>query len=155
MKRLILVLCLSGLMVALSASSAFGIAANFNYAGNVKGSPNERVFFFLKHTSSGRKKVLGFTVLQIPYRCSDAPSGTTGGWQFTKRMRVNKRHRTFEGRGAWVDLPLDPVGKVSGKFRHGGKAVGDFKLRGELAGGGTHCHTGLLKWRAKKQPPPA
>ena len=151
MKRLVFTLSLCA-MLALPATGAFGFAATFNYTGHVKGQPTQFVGFFVKHPAGGHRKVLGFTVSQIPYTCSDAPSGSTTGWRFTERMRV--RHRAFEGRGDWAGLPLDPVGTVSGRFRDGGVAVGDFKLRGELAGAGTHCHTGLLKWRATKQQPP-
>jgi hypothetical protein len=152
MKRLVFTLSICGLL-ALPATGAFGFASTFDYTGHVKAEPTEFVGFFVKHGDGGHRKVVGFTVSQIPYTCSDAPSGTTTGWRFTDRMRV-RPDRTFDGRGDWVELPLDPVGKVSGKFRKGGVAVGDFKLRGELAGPGTHCHTGLVDWRAKKQAPP-
>lgn len=153
MKRAVVILTVGLVCAALSAPAAFGFAANFDYTGHVKGEPTEFVGFFVKHTQSGHRKVVGFTVSQIPYTCSDAPSGTTAGWKFTERMRV-RSDRTFEGKGDWVELPLDPTGRVSGKVRKGGVAVGDFKLRGELAGAGTHCHTGLLDWRATKQQPP-
>jgi hypothetical protein len=151
MKRFVLCLCLCGVLAV--PALAMGFAANFDYFGHVKGQPNANVGFFLRHLAGGHRKVTGFTVSQIPYTCSDAPSGATAGWRFEPKMRV-KRDRTFEGRGDWVGLPLDPVGRVSGKLRHGGVAVGEFKLRGELGGPGTHCRTGLLEWRATKQQPP-
>jgi hypothetical protein len=153
MKRLVLVICLCGLL-AVAAPAAFGFSASFNYTGHVKGQPTEFVGFSTKRGDGGHRKVFGFTVTQIPYTCSDAPSGATAGWRFKERMRV-RPDRTFEGTGDWTGLPLDPVGSVSGKFRQSGVAVGDFKLRGELAGPGTHCHTGLLDWRAAKQQQPA
>jgi len=153
MKRFVLCIWIGGLVAALSASAAFGFAANFNYSGHVRGNDTAFVGFFLKHGAGDTKKVIGFTVAQIPYTCSDAPSGATAGWRFVPKMRV-RSDRTFEGRGDWVELPLDPVGTVSGKLRRGGVAVGDFKLRGELGGAGTHCRTGLLEWRATKQQPP-
>jgi hypothetical protein len=137
---------------ALMAPAAFGFAASFDYTGHVKGNPVAQVGFSVKRSDAGRRKVVDFTIAQIPYTCSDAPSGSTAGWSFVPKMRV-KRDRTFEGRGDWVELPLDPVGTVSGKFRRGGVAVGDFKIRGELAGPGTHCRSGLLEWRATKQQP--
>jgi hypothetical protein len=154
MKRLILCVCLSGVLASLTASAAFGFAANFDYTGHVKGQPTTSVGFSVKRSDAGHRKVVGFTIAQIPYTCSDAPSGSTTGWRFVPKMRV-QRDRTFEGRGDWVGLPLDPVGTVSGKLRRGGVAVGDFKIRGELAGAGTHCRTGLLEWRATKVQPPA
>jgi hypothetical protein len=39
---------------------------------------------------------------------------------------------------------------VAGKLRRRGAAAGEFKLRGELAGAGTHCRTGMLEWRATR-----
>jgi len=153
MRRLVLSTAIALGLGAMTASGAPGFANSFNYTGHVKGQPTANLGFFLKHSATGKRKVTGFTVSQIPYTCSDAPSGATAGWQFVPKMRV-KRDRTFEGRGDWVDLPLDPVGRVSGKLRRGGVAVGEFTLRGELAGPGTHCHTGRLEWRATKQPPP-
>jgi hypothetical protein len=65
-------------------------------------------------------------------------------------MRV--RSRLFGRDGDWIGLPFDPVGAVAGKLRRGGVAAGEFKLRGELAGPGTHCRTGVLEWRAEKGP---
>jgi hypothetical protein len=151
-RRTALVLTLALAAAAMTAPNAFGFAAGFDYTGHVKDQPNASVGFFVGR-GDGHRKVAGFTVSQIPYTCSDAPSGATTGWRFKERMRV-RRDRTFEGTGEWVGLPLDPTGSVSGKFRKGGVAVGDFKLRGELGGAGTHCHTGLLEWRATKQRPP-
>ncbi len=60
--------------------------------------------------------------------------------------------RSFEGKGDWVGLPFDPVGKVSGRLKPGGDAKGSFKLTGELAGPGTHCRTGLVDWKATRDP---
>jgi hypothetical protein len=154
MRRATLILSLALTAAAVLAPAAFGFSSSFDYAGHVKGQPTGSVGFFVGRGDGGHRKVAGFTVSQIPYTCSDAPSGSTTGWRFKERMRV-RRDRTFEGTGDWVGLPLDPTGSVSGKLRHGGVAVGDFKLRGELAGAGTHCHTGLLEWRATKQQPPA
>jgi hypothetical protein len=153
MKRFVSITSVALLAAGLGASAASGFLAVFDYQGHVKGDQIADVGFFVKRADSGRKRVTQFTVTQAPYSCRDAPPGRTGGWRFLEKMRV-KRDRTFEGRGEWVGLPLDPVGKVSGKLRRGGVAVGEFKLRGELAGAGTHCGTGVLEWRATKQQPP-
>jgi hypothetical protein len=153
MKRLVLYICLAGSLAAITVPSAFGFAGNFDYTGHVKGNPNASVGFFAQRTGTGQRKVAGFTVSQVPYTCSDAPSDTTAGWQFEPKMRV-KSDRTFSKSGDWKGLPLDPVGSVSGKLRRGGVAVGEFKLRGELAGAGTHCTTGRLNWRATRQQSP-
>ena len=68
-------------------------------------------------------------------------------------MRV--RHREFSGQGDWLELALDPSGRVSGRFQRNGVVVGTFRIHGELAGPGSSCYTGLLSWRATKQQPPA
>jgi hypothetical protein len=153
MKRLIPATVISLLGAGLAASTALAFPAVFDYSGHVRGNQSAFVAFSVKRSDSGVKRVVGFTVGQVPYTCSDAPSGATTGWRFDERMRV-KGDRTFEARGEWVGQPLDPVGRVSGKLRRGGIAVGEFKLRGELAGAGTHCGTGVLEWRTTKQPPP-
>jgi len=149
MKRLVLSVCLCGLLAGLAAPSSFGFAAGFDYVGQAQ-EPHGSVGFFVGRSASGGKLVTGFTVTGVPYECSDAAAGITAGWRFKPRMPVKSRE--FEGRGDWVGLPLDPVGRVGGKLRRGGVAVGQLKLRGELAGPGTHCHTGLLDWRATKNP---
>ena len=151
MKRFALSICICGLLAGLSAPASFGFAANFDYLGQVKGEPGSSVGFFLERPTDGPKRVTGFTAVGVPYDCRDALSGVTAGWRFEPRMRVKSRR--FDGRGDWVGLPLDPVGTVSGKLRRGGVVVGDLKLRGELAGPGTHCRTGLLDWRATKNQP--
>jgi hypothetical protein len=149
-KRFLLSICACGMLAAVSAPSSLGFAGNFDYVGQVKGEPGTYVGFFLELSNTGKKRVDGFTVTGIPYDCRDAPSGITAGWSFEPRMRV--RSRQFEGKGDWVGLPLDPVGAVAGKLRRRGVAAGEFKLRGELGGAGTHCRTGLLEWRAEKRP---
>jgi len=155
MKRFVLFTCLWSLLGAVIAQSALGFELNqFSYEGHVKAEPGAFVGFAVNSTAGQRKRVARFTVTQVPYNCSDAPSGTTAGWRFADSTGV-EADRTFGGSGDWIGQPLDPVGRVSGKLRKGGVAVGDFKLRGELAGSGTHCTTGLLDWRATKQPPPA
>ena len=153
MKRLIPATVISLLAAGLAASTALAFPAVFDYSGHVRGNQSAFVAFSVKRTDSGARKVTRFTVGQVPYTCTDAPSGTTDGWRFDRWLRVHS-DRTFDARGEWVGQPLDPFGRVSGKLRRGGVAVGEFKLRGELAGSGTHCRTGLLEWRATKQPPP-
>jgi len=148
MRRFAPLIVLCGALSAVSASSSFGFAGNFDYVGTVKDEPTSYVGFYLEHPAGAPKRVTGFTVAQVPYRCSDAPPGDTTGWQFKPKMKVKARR--FEGDGDWVGLPFDPVGTVSGKLRPGGVAKGEFKLSGELAGPGTHCHTGKLAWKASR-----
>ena len=151
MKRVALSLCICGVVCAAAATASFGFLLDFDYFGTVKGQEGSQVGFEVGKSASGRKQVTEFTVLDVAYSCSDAPSGTTtGGWVFDRKLRI--RSRSFEGKGDWVGLPFDPVGKVSGKLRPGGNAKGSFKLTGELAGPGTHCKTGLVDWKATKNP---
>jgi hypothetical protein len=146
MKRLVLSIAVCGALSAASASSSLGFSGAFDYVGTAKDQPVSFVGFFLDHPAGAPKRVTGFTVTQVPYECSDAPPGFTTGWRFKPKMRV--KSRKFDGKGDWVGLPLDPVGAVSGKLRRSGAVVGEFKLRGELAGPGTHCRTGKLGWKA-------
>jgi hypothetical protein len=150
MKRFLLSICACGALAALAAPATFGFAGNFDYVGQVKGEPGTYIGFFLERSATGKKRVEGFTVTGIPYDCRDALSGITAGWSFEPGMRV--RSRLFGRDGDWVGLPFDPVGAVAGKLRRGGVATGELKLRGELAGPGTHCRTGRLEWRAGKGP---
>ena len=150
MKRFALFLGLCALLALASAPASFGFAANFDYLGQVKGQDGSSVGFSIGRSASGRKRVIDFTVTRAAYECRDAPPGLTDGWVLDRGLRVKARR--FEGRGDWIGLPLDPVGKVTGKLRPGGRASGSFKIRGELAGPGTHCNTGLVGWRATRAP---
>lgn len=148
MKRILITIAA---VTALAAGSAFGFAFSFDYSGNVKGD-SALVGFSLKHPAGGHKKVVDFTVSQMAITCSDSfETRSADGYQFDPRMRV--KHRKFAGTGDWTLIGLDPSGSVAGKFHHGGTASGTLKLHGELAGAGTHCHTGELKWKTTKQQP--
>jgi hypothetical protein len=139
-------------LASLVAGSAFGFEANFDYFGHVKHDPESSVGFRIEPTSSGHRRVTTFTVTQVPITCSDDPSTrSTGGYEFGHGMRV--RHHEFAGKDDWIVIALDPSGAVAGKFHPGGTATGTFRLHGELAGEGTHCHTGELGWRATKAEP--
>jgi hypothetical protein len=73
MRRLLLSIAIALVAGALIAPGSFGFAANFDYFGHVKGQPSANVGFFVKRSDAGHRKVVGFTVSQIPYTCSDAP----------------------------------------------------------------------------------
>ena len=77
-----------------------------------------------------------------------ATRSTGGGFIVDDAMRV--KHRAFAGGGDWTVILLDPTGSVAGTLKPGGTATGTFRLHGELAGMGTHCHTGPLDWKATK-----
>ena len=139
--------CLACLAVAAGPASGFSI--DFDYSGHVKHEQASSVGFKAGRSGSGHKRVTEFTVTHVPITCSDSDATTsTDGYQFAQPMRV--KHRQFAGSGDWTVILLDPSGSVSGKLRPDGTAVGTFRLRGELAGTGTHCHTGPLDWTAIK-----
>ena len=147
-KRIALSFGACALLAAAAAPSSFGFAAGFDYLGEVKGQDGTSVGFSIDRSASGHRRVSEFTITRVAYDCRDAPAGLTDGWVFDPGIRVKSRR--FEGRGDWIGLPLDPVGKLTGKLRRGGRASGSFKIRGEFAGAGTHCSTGLLDWRASR-----
>jgi hypothetical protein len=138
--------------LVLGAGPAPGFSGNFGYTGDIDGHPGATVGFNVKTKANGHRRVTDFTVAQVPITCSDSTQTTASdGYRFPQGMPVVNRE--FEGRGEWVVQLLDPRGSVDGAFRHhGAKASGNVKLRGELAGPGTHCHTGPLTWHVAKAP---
>jgi hypothetical protein len=139
-------------LASLAAGSAFAFENNSDYSGGIKGTFGHNVGFSIERSASGHKRVTDFNVTNLPITCSDSGETTsTGGYNFPGPMRV--RHHEFSGKGDWEVFALDPSGPVAGKFKPGGKAAGTLKLHGELAGPGTHCHTGPLEWKATKNPP--
>jgi hypothetical protein len=131
------------------SSSALGFEGNFDYVGSITGHPLGNVGFKIAKTASGHRRVAHFTASSLPITCSDDPATTsTGGYEFGRGMRVV--HHSFSGSGDWIVIALDPTGSVGGTFKDNAHVRGTFKLRGELAGPGTHCHTGELKWHAGK-----
>jgi hypothetical protein len=150
LKRIALSLCICGLASAAVTPAAFGFSASFDYTGTVRGQATSSVGFSIERSATGHKRVTEFTVVGVDYTCNDAPPGQTGGWMLDRVLRV--KARKFDGKGDWTGLPFDPVGRVSGKLKPGGRASGSFKLTGELGGPGTHCRTGLVDWTASKLP---
>jgi hypothetical protein len=137
--------------LALAATPALGFNSNFGYSGSVEDSTSfTNLGFDLKAKPGGGKVVQHFTLTSLPIACSDSPDTTSsGGFQLHGGMRVTDRH--FSGRGDWSTTPTDPRGSVQGVFHRGHTASGVLKLHGELAGPGTHCHTGELGWAAVRR----
>jgi hypothetical protein len=136
-------------VVALCATtSASAFSLNFDYQGSVGGGLNNLGFNVVR-TQSGSRKVQKFTLTSLPITCSDSlDTVSSGGFELHGSLKVN--HRRFSGKGDWSTTAADPSGSVEGKLRRNGTAVGTLKLRGELAGPGTHCHTGGLDWTAAR-----
>jgi hypothetical protein len=136
---------------ALWAAPALGFNSNFGYSGSVEGTNGfSNLGFDLRHKPGGGNVVQNFTLTALPIACSDSPDTTsTGGFRLHGGMRVADRH--FSGSGDWSTTPIDPRGSVQGVFHRGHTASGILKLHGELAGPGTHCHTGALGWVAVRR----
>jgi hypothetical protein len=149
----VLVGCLTGVVLAGIAACAASPAEalpnqQFDYEGHIAGATTT-VLFNVGRTASGHRVVRRFSVTSVPIDCSDSPDDTSSdGYRLKPQMKI--RNGAFEGQGDWRVLLLDPEGSVSGRFTHPGVARGILKIRGELAGDGTHCHTGELHWRATK-----
>jgi hypothetical protein len=140
-------------IASLAAGTAFGFEGNFDYSGSVKhDSPFSSIGFRIEPTNNGHRKVTTFTVTNVPITCTDSTDPrSTGGYELDDSMRI--KHGEFAGSGEWLVIAQDPAGSVTGKFHPGGVATGTLRIHGELAGPGTHCHTGELGWKATKNPP--
>jgi hypothetical protein len=121
---------------------------NGDYTGTVKNAPGELSFDVDK--IDGHKSVVGFTVSGVEYTCDVGSDGTSDGMVFDTIARVH-HDGTFATKGEVFLLGSDPHGKLEGVIGHG-KAHGTFKIKGELAGPSTDCATGLLGWKAQKNP---
>jgi hypothetical protein len=136
-------------VAALAAPCALGFSENADYLGSVEGAAGFANLGFDLVKKDGRQVVKHFHVTSVPIACSDSPDTTsTGGFQLHEGMKVSHRH--FSGSGDWSTLATDPNGAVTGTLHRGHTASGVLKLHGELAGPGTHCHTGELGWAAVK-----
>jgi hypothetical protein len=121
---------------------------NGDYTGTVKNAPGELSFDVDK--IDGHKSVVDFTVSDVEYTCEVGSDGTSDGMVFDKIARVH-HDGTFATNGEVFLLGSDPSGRLDGVIDHG-KAHGTFKIKGELGGPSTDCKTGLLGWKAQKNP---
>ena len=134
-------------LALLGPAVAIGFFAG-DYAGNVKGDPQAEVFFEVKRTDSGRK-VKHFISEDVDFTCTVGTPGETEPMEILATFPV--RDRRFKGKGEAVLIGADPFGKVTGRFKRNGVAVGTLLLRGELDGNpGSQCTTGFVEWRAEK-----
>jgi hypothetical protein len=121
---------------------------NGDYTGVVKHAPGQVAFDVDK--IDGHRSVVDFSVTGVEYTCDVGSDGTSDGMVFDTIARIHK-DGTFATKGEVFLLGSDPSGKLDGVIDHG-KAHGTFKVKGELAGPSTDCKTGLLGWKAEKNP---
>jgi hypothetical protein len=151
MRRAALAVTLCLLTALAVAGGAWGLISG-DYKGHVRGDPLSEVSFQVNKSESGRKRIEGFTIHNVTYTCEADPDGRTDGHVFLVSMRV-RNDGTFSGEGEWTTAFADPTGKVRGVLNPP-KAHGSFRVRGDLAGKGTDCRTGLQEWKAEKDTGP-
>jgi hypothetical protein len=138
---------LGSVLALFVAGTASGVIAG-DYAGNVNGDEGALVTFQVKKTDNA-KRVKSFITDDVDFTCTVGTPGETVTMQILASFPVEDQR--FKGSGEAVGIPADPFGKVTGKFKPGGRAVGTLKLRGELDGEvGSHCTTGVVGWRAER-----
>ena len=94
-----------------------------------------------------KKVAAGFAWKNLDVDCHQGWSQTDGS--FTRRMRV--RHGRFHGTGRTDTAGGVVIAKVSGRFaRHGNRARGKIRVRGNFNAGATSCDTGRDRWRAHR-----
>lgn len=153
-RRALPTLAAAAAALVLATSAAVAFLATADYSGEVRDDPASNIGFDIRRTDAGVRRVVNFTIFNLEMTCTDSKEPRTGGWRFDRRMRIHE-DGTFSGRGDWIDLPVDPVGFVRGAMLGGGEARGQVRARGELAGPGTHCDTGRLRWDAQKEQLPS
>jgi hypothetical protein len=145
----------SMIAVVLLAASAYG-RGSVDYGGTVEKDPNTAIAFDVNGPAKHRK-VQSLTVYGVNVACdADSFSGRQGTLAFgDKALKVTKKGK-FKG-SVTKNLLVRAVGfptkysiQISGKIK-GKKAGGTVSVH--LSGGGTHCYSGSLKWKAKKPPP--
>jgi hypothetical protein len=140
----VLIMAVAVLLVPASAAAIF-IGP---YQGQIKGDALSEIGFDTERTDSGRKRVVQFFTDGISFTCTVGADGRTEPMLVDATFRLN-RDREFKGKGDMI-TEVDPVGKVVGRLKRGGRAVGTVRITGELAGAGSQCTTGVQEWRAAK-----
>ncbi len=147
---------IAGLALAiLVPTGALGISVGGNYHGAVQSDKSSSINFDVKRTDSGKRRVANFVGAQLDFTCEGGDPGETSGVLLDRGFRV-KRDRTFGGKADATILGFDPPAKLTGKLRRHGRAVGTFRVHGEIDPNnqpGIDCDTGVLEWKAKRQPP--
>ena len=120
-----------------------------DYHGQIKGDALTELGFDVKRSDSGHKRVRFFVADGVSFTCTVGADGRTDPMQIDATFPVN-RDGEFKGKGD-VITNVDPVGKVTGRLKRGGRAAGTLRISGELDGAGSSCTTGVQEWRAEKQ----
>ena len=143
MKR---VLIGAGLIAALAFPATL-IAGVRHFEGSVHQGGTVR--FVTKVKRGKTVKVRRFVFNHVPLECDDGASTVGDVGTPPPAMKVNKRHRfhgNFTSSGGGKHLHID--GKIT---RHGRKARGRLRVRGDFGGGATNCDTGTDRWSARRQ----
>jgi hypothetical protein len=156
LNRLLIPLALAVALVG--AAGALAIPIDTEYNGHAKGDAGGSfVGFDVKKASNGTRKVKHFQVSGLDFECDGGSPGQTGVIFVDDPFPVN-RNGEFGGRShATIPPAIDPLAKVTGKLKPGGKAVGAIRMHGKLdpeGQPGVKCDTGTRGWKAEKGPPP-
>ena len=135
----------AGVIVALAIPAPTSAAVSYFQGRDRDGGT---VSFEAKFRHGRAKRVaVGFAWNELNVRCGEGWSQTDGS--FTRRMRV--RHGRFQGTGRTDTAGGVVIAKVSGRFaRHGNRAHGKIRVRGNFNAGATSCDTGRDRWRAHR-----
>ena len=124
-------------------------AASRTHSGEIEGDPSSLIAFDIIKTDFSGRRVSNMVFEKAPYTCESDPSGQTDPMDVKGSFRV--RHHEFGGtRELDPNATIDPSAKITGKLKDGGKVVGTLRVKGELAGTGSDCHSATLDWAAQK-----
>jgi hypothetical protein len=153
MKRTAAALAAGLALMALGATGALGILIDTEYQGHAKGDAGGSFVGFDVKQSHGEKKVKNFQVQGLDFECDGGSPGQVGPTSVDDAFPVNDNGE-FGGRSHATIFPVfDPMAKVTGKLKPGGKAVGTIRMHGKLdpeGQPGIKCDTGTLGWKAEK-----
>ena len=131
------------------AVPALAFAVSHTHSGEIEGDPSSYIAFDLIKTDFSGKRVANMVFSKAPYTCESDPSGQTDPMDVKGSFKV--KHHEFGGtRELDPDAIIDPSAKITGKLKDGGKVVGTIRVKGELAGPGSDCHSATLDWAAEK-----
>jgi hypothetical protein len=136
----------AGLIVALAFPATI-IAGIRHFEGTVDEGGTTRFVTKVRHGET--IKVKRFVFNHVPMQCDDGASTVGDAGTPPPAMRVNSKHKfhgNFTSGGGHRHLHID--GKLR---RHGRKAKGTLRVRGDFGGGATNCDTGTDHWSAKRR----
>jgi hypothetical protein len=170
MKRLVLVLCLCGLLAVPSTAMAGVFAPDNQFQGRAEGDPN--TYFGFDVTGKKKHRKVRHLAVAVPMACYDGTQGivevpvpgsfrlrspgvvlvtVSGGSSAHEKARPHHRHhvKIFFAESD-VDTP-NGSGEIYlfGEVGRHGKARGYLQVHTDGASTGK-CYSGLLEWKAKR-----